>query len=214
MRRTTVMGLVLGLGANVTEAALTRPEPPEASDDVITVTEDTNSRVSRPGVLKNDQLRSMGPLRAVLVSTTAHGKLVLHADGSLSYRPDENFTGVDLFTYSATDGSRVSAPAIVAITVLPVNDPPVAVEDRVTLDGRGSMKLYLATNDTDVDGAVVPGTLTILSPPRQGQVRVGPSGSVTYTPDPGFSGRDAFSYVVWDDRGARSNAAAVFIEQP
>ncbi len=66
----TLAGLVLGLGTSVGEAALTKPEPPSASDDVITVAEDTNSRVSRPGVLKNDQLRSMGPLRALLVSTT------------------------------------------------------------------------------------------------------------------------------------------------
>ncbi len=214
MRRGTAWGVVLGLGAQVTEAALTRAQPPQASDDVITVSEDTNSRVSRPGVLKNDQLRSMGPLRAVVVSTTAHGKLVLHPDGALSYRPDPNFTGVDLFTYAATDGSRVSAPAIVAITVLPVNDPPVAVEDKVSLTGPGVLKLYPASNDTDVDGVVVPNTLAIVTPPRQGEVRVGPSGSVTYTPVPGFSGRDTFSYVVWDDRGARSNATAVFIERP
>lgn len=213
MRRSTVVGLVLGLGTSVGQAALTRPEAPEASDDVITVAEDTNSRVSRPGVLKNDHLRSMGPLRAVLVSTTAHGKLVLEPDGSLSYRPDPDFNGVDLFTYAATDGSRKSDPAIVAITVLPVNDPPVAVNDRATLNGP-SLKLYPAANDTDVDGVVVPRTLTILTPPRQGQVLVGPSGSVTYTPSPGFSGKDAFSYVVWDDAGARSNAAAVFIELP
>lgn len=214
MRRMTLAGLVLGLGTGVGEAALTRPEPPSASDDVITVSEDTNSRVSKPGVLKNDQLRSMGPLRAVLVSTTAHGKLTLHPDGSLAYQPDADFNGVDLFTYAATDGSRVSDPAIVAITVMPVNDPPVAGDDHVTLTGPGSIKLYLTANDTDVDGVVVPNSLTIMTPPRQGEVRVGPSGSVTYTPAPGSSGRDAFSYIVWDDRGARSNAAAVFLERP
>ena len=214
MRRTTLAGLVLGLGTSVGQAALTKAEPPAASDDVITVSEDTNSRVSRPGVLKNDQLRSMGPLRAVLVSTTAHGKLNLHPDGSLSYQPDPDFNGVDLFTYSATDGSRVSDPAIVAITVLPVNDAPVAVDDQVRLTLPGSIKLYVASNDTDVDGEVVPSTLAIITQPRQGTVRVGPSGSLTYTPAPGASGRDAFSYVVWDDRGARSNAAAVVLELP
>src|SRR5512146_2536864 len=117
MRRATVVGLVLGLGTNVTQAALTKAERPDAADDVITVVEDTNSRVSRPGVLKNDQLRSMGPLKAVLVSGTAHGKLVLERDGSLTYVPDKDFNGVDLFTYSATDGARKSEPAIVAITV-------------------------------------------------------------------------------------------------
>ena len=108
----------------------------------------------------------------------------------------------------------MSDPAIVAITVMPVNDPPVAGDDHVTLTGPGSIKLYLTANDTDVDGVVVPNSLTIMTPPRQGEVRVGPSGSVTYTPAPGSSGRDAFSYIVWDDRGARSNAAAVFLERP
>lgn len=214
MRRATLVGLALGLGTSVGEAALTKAERPAASDDVITVVEDTTSRVSRPGVLKNDQLRSMGPLRAVVVSTTAHGKLVLQPDGSLSYRPDKDFYGTDLFTYSATDGARVSDPALVAITVLPVNDPPVAAEDRVTLNGERSLKLYVTRNDEDVDGVVVTSTVTILTPPRQGQALVGASGVVTYTPAPGFSGRDAFTYVVWDDRGARSNPAPVFIEGP
>ena len=127
MRRMTLAGLVLGLGTSVGEAALTKPEPPSASDDVI--------------------------------------------------------------------------------TVMPVNDPPVAGDDHVTLTGPGSIKLSLTANDTDVDGVVVPNSLTIMTPPRQGEVRV------TYTPAPGSSGRDAFSYIVWDDRGARSNAAAVFLER-
>jgi hypothetical protein len=40
------------------------------------------------------------------------------------YTPTLDYSGVDVFTYTVTNG-RLPATALVTVTVLPVNDPPV-----------------------------------------------------------------------------------------
>jgi VCBS repeat-containing protein len=76
--------------------------------------------VAAPGVLVNDQDPDGESITAVLVAPTAHGTLVLNADGSFVYTPDAGFTGTDTFVYKAQD--EVGAfryPTIVTITVRP-----------------------------------------------------------------------------------------------
>lgn len=48
----------------------------------------------------------------------------LNADGSFSYQHNGGEVRSDSFTYTVTDGTVVSAPTTVALTVAPVNDPP------------------------------------------------------------------------------------------
>ncbi len=216
MKRSTVV-LVLTVGGLTAlssvgvEAALTKPMPPLAHDDSFSVPEDTAARVSLPGVLGNDRPRANGALSAILVTNTAHGTLTLQPNGALSYTPAKDFSGIDVFSYSANDGSRMSEPAIVAITVVAVNDPPVAVDDRISFTRIAPLKLSVVANDFDVDGSIVPGTIGIVSSPQNGRVTIGSNGVIVYTPMKGFSGSDAFTYVVWDEQGARSNPAIVHL---
>ena len=51
----------------------------------------------------------------------SHGTLVMNADGSFTYTPAANFTGSDVFTYKANDGTTDSNLVTVTITV---NDVP------------------------------------------------------------------------------------------
>lgn len=218
MRRWTVvvavvMAVLAGLSPGGVEAALTKPMRPLAHDDSFSVPEDTPATVTLPGVLGNDRARASGALSAVLITNAAHGVLTLHPNGAVSYTPARDFAGIDVFSYAATDGVRQSEPAIVAISVLPVNDPPVAVNDRVTFSRLSPIRLSVTSNDFDVDGEIVPGTIGIVSSPQNGRVTIGSNGVIIYTPNKGFSGSDAFTYVVWDDLGARSNPAIVRLER-
>ncbi|MEZ6078152.1 MAG: Ig-like domain-containing protein [Pirellulaceae bacterium] len=64
------------------------------------------------------------------VTSTANGTLTLMRDGSFTYIPNTDFNGTDTFVYNATDGRLISrVPTTVTITVNPVNDPPLAVDD-------------------------------------------------------------------------------------
>jgi large repetitive protein len=44
---------------------------------------------------------------------------VFNAYGSFTYTPDDTFIGIDTFTYRVSDGTAISAPATVTITVNP-----------------------------------------------------------------------------------------------
>ncbi len=108
--------------------------PPVAVDDSYTTNEDTTLTVPAPGVLANDtDINAANTLTAKLVTGPVNGTLTLNADGSFTYTPNLNYNGPDSFTYLANDGSADSpTAATVTITVNPVNDPPVAVNDSVT----------------------------------------------------------------------------------
>ncbi len=73
------------------------------------------------GVLANDsdvEFDAAGAaLTAQLVNNAAHGAVALNANGSFSYTPAADYCGPDSFTYRASDGTRVSAPATVSLQV-------------------------------------------------------------------------------------------------
>ena len=79
----------------------------------------------------------------------------MYTDGTFEYIHDgtENFT--DSFTYTADDGDGPSPPATVNITITPVNDAPVAVDDSGTAfttdDDTDFPTGNVLTNDTDAE---------------------------------------------------------------
>jgi len=75
-------------------------------------------------ILANDSDAEGDNLSAVIVSSPANGSVVLNADGTFIYIPNENFVGTDSFTYKASDGKLDSNTASVTISVNPVNDSP------------------------------------------------------------------------------------------
>ncbi len=90
---------------------------PVAVSDSYTTTYETALNVAAPGILSNDTDADGDTLTASLVTGPAHGTLMLMADGSVTYAPSAGFSGVDSFTYAASDGVATSAAATVAITV-------------------------------------------------------------------------------------------------
>jgi len=91
-----------------------------ANNDYYTVASNAVLSVAASGILANDT--GSGPLTAILSVRPAHGILTLTNNGSFGYRATNNYTGMDTFTYQATDGVTTSAVATVAIDVLPAVD--------------------------------------------------------------------------------------------
>ncbi len=91
--------------------------PPVAVNDAYVVARNGALVVAQPGVLKND--KGKGALTAILVESVSHGSLVLHSNGSFTYRPARGFTGIDSFIYQASLASKGldSNEATVTITV-------------------------------------------------------------------------------------------------
>lgn len=98
-----------------------------------------------------------------------------------------------------------------------VNAIPVAVNDVVTAIPNAPIDINILNNDTDRDGnpTIDRTTVVIVTQPANGTVSVNPvTGEVTYTPNPGYTGPDSFTYTVRDTRGAVSNVATVNIIVP
>ncbi|HPD17106.1 MAG TPA: Ig-like domain-containing protein [Planctomycetota bacterium] len=191
--------------------------PPVAGDDSYAIAEDQPLDVPAPGVLSNDTDANGDPLTAAPLSLPSHGTLLLSASGAFLYVPDANFSGADSFTYTVSDGKGGSDTATVTITISPVNDPPVAVDDAYQVAQGGDLVVKLPglrANDWDAEGN--PLRAVLVSPPSHGTLAVYdgtgdyPALSFRYTPDPAFVGQDTFTYKV-NDGQADSAPATVTI---
>jgi Bacterial Ig domain len=132
------------------------------------------------------------PLTYSVVSGPNHGTLSGIAP-SLTYTPSANYNGADSFTFVVNDGQATSDPATVDITVLAVNDAPVADPQSATT--RWYTPVAITLTGSDVDGDAL--TFSIATPPEHGTLS-GTAPDVTYTPDPGFGGPDSFAFIVND----------------
>ncbi len=126
---------------------------PEANDDQIITSEDEAISIA---VLENDVDIDGDPLRVLSVSPAEHGTATVTADRtSVLYEPDADYHGPDRFTYVAADMDGLADTASVDVTVVPVNDGPVAVSaipDQFLDEGDGGLTVELAPYFSDVDG--------------------------------------------------------------
>jgi outer membrane autotransporter protein len=145
------------------------------------------------------------------VTQPADGSVVIdRANGqfrrdTVRYTPRANFSGTDTFTYTALDlgEQEEGSPTTVTITVTPVNDPPDAADDSATTRQGSAVTIAVLSNDKDPEGD--PLTIDSVEKPRHGTAAIA-GNSVTYTPDPSFSGTDQFEYRATDgtDRSERA----------
>ncbi len=112
---------------------------------------------------------------------------------SLTYTPQPDYHGSDSFSFVVNDGRVDSPPALVDITVLPVNDAPVAIPQTLSTWKNGSLALTLEA--TDVDGDAL--SFSLLSLPAHGTLS-GVAPHLLYTPALGYTGADGFSFVAND----------------
>ena len=196
---------------------------PVAVDDRYIAIEDTDLVVPveninhvKVGVLANDKDVDGDTLTAVLASQPLNGTVTLNEDGSFTYTPKLNFNGADSFTYKANDGQADSEPATVRITVISVDDAPVAKDDSYTVNEDEALIVAapgVLANDTDVDSPSLKAYLLqeVDSPPAHGSLTLDPEGSFIYWPTANFKGQDVFTYHAWDGTALSDDPARVTI---
>jgi large repetitive protein len=177
-------------------------DAPVAAGDTFTTSEDTALTVSMPGVLGNDTDVDSATLTATLVTGPVHGTLTFNADGSFTYTPNANFNGGDSFVYAVNDGQGGSDTETVQLTIAPVNDAPVALDDAYAINENVALTVAMPgvlANDNDVDSGGL--TAALLTGPAHGTLTFNADGSFVYTPNLDFSGDDSFDYTVSDGQG-------------
>lgn len=146
-------------------------------------------------VTSNDTLGAA--LDPTLVAAAGNGTTVVDpATGDITYTPNAGFTGTDTFTYRlcSPTSPTLCDTATVTVTVVAVNNAPVL------------NPLHLVTTT----GTPVSGTITAVDPnlgqtieftrgvpPRSGIANV-TGDSTTYSPGPGFAGRDTYLVIGCD----------------
>ncbi|WP_423841269.1 tandem-95 repeat protein [Vibrio parahaemolyticus] len=167
-------------------------DAPNAENDVITTEEDTAVTID---VLVNDSDVEGDALSIQSASVPSEQGSVDIVDGKLVFTPAENFNGEATITYIVTDGD-LTDEAKVTVTVTPVNDSPVAVDDTTSIQEDTAVTIDVLSNDTDVDGD----KLSIQSatvPEAQGKVEI-VDGKLVFTPAENFNGDAEITYTVTD----------------
>ena len=107
--------------------------------------------------------------------------------GAFAYTPDADVNGSDSFTFVVTDGARQSNPAMVTVTIVAVNDPPIAQDASLSTAENTPVEGTLSAPDPDSFGL----RFAIVAAPTHGTVDLATtfSNRFTYTPVPGYTGR-------------------------
>ena len=128
---------------------------------------------------------------------------MLNSNGSFVYDADDDFFGVDTFTYRAED-SQPSNLATVTLNITPVYDAPRPADDTYKFRPGEAIRVTaqdgVLANDANPDRASL--TAVLKDDVASGTLTLQADGSFNYDPQ-GFAGIASFTYEV-DDGSSRS----------
>ena len=136
------------------------------------------------------------------VTPPTNGSIVINADGTYTYTPNENYYGTDTIIVSICDSGTPLPPICgfdtLIITVTPVNDPPIIENETVSTTVDSIATGNFLTNDADPDSTVLTIDVIPVIFPLNGDIVINPDGSFIYTPNPGYSGTDTVVVEICD----------------
>ncbi len=175
--------------------------PPVATNKSVSTGEDTPVDVDLAPLVTDPDA---DVITHTIVDQPKHG--ILTTSGTvITYTPFAEYNGRDTLTFLGNDGTSDSNLGKIYITVLAVNDPPVASDESISTGEDVAAGVTLTATDNDGNSF----NYTILTAPLNGTL-TGSGSSLTYTPDKDFNGIDNFTYKV-NDGDTDSNIATVNI---
>jgi hypothetical protein len=123
-----------------------------------------------------------------IVDNPTHGTISV-VDNTITYVPNNDYVGSDSFEFTADNGTYMSQPATVNITV----NTTVPVANDVTSYTTKDMSVDISGDANDPQG--LPLTYTVDTPPTNGIALVN-NGVFSYTPNTDYVGSDSFTYKV------------------
>ena len=195
--------------ATLTITVVSVDDQPVAFNDVTSTNEDNPVSGS---VSSNDTTSGDGGSIWSLVTLPANGTLTLTPTGNYTYTPNVNWNGTETITYKVCDGDGDCSDATLIITVIPVDDQPVAVNDNISTNEDTPISGSISSNDTPSgDGGSI---WSVVTPPSNGTLTMTARGEYTYTPNSNWSGTEAITYQVCDADGDCSNATLIITVIP
>ncbi|MBX3743769.1 MAG: tandem-95 repeat protein [Verrucomicrobiae bacterium] len=140
------------------------------------------------------------PLVFVITRQPTYG-VILGTPPNIIYQANAGYSGSDSIRFTVSDGEFTSAPATGMITILAVNQAPVASNLAVSTLEDGAVSFTLAGSDPDGDAI----TYKVESGPKNGSLS-GSAPNLTYTPTAGFHGSDSLTFSVSDGKLTSAHA--------
>jgi uncharacterized repeat protein (TIGR01451 family) len=169
---------------------------PLAQDDTAAVGEDSSNNLI--DVLTNDSDPNGDGLTLLALTQPANGSAAINVN-QVTFTPTANFSGTTVLTYTIGDTHAATATAFLTVTVLGVNDAPVAASDAYTTSEDSPLTVPAAgvmSNDSDIDSALL--TVTVATGPAHGLLALSAGGGFVYTPTLDYNGSDSFTYLLSD----------------
>jgi hypothetical protein len=111
-------------------------------------------------------------------------------------------------------GPQACRPQSIGCGSVPVNRPPVALDDANTSFIGEAAAIDVLTNDVDLDFGPAPLAVIGVTEPSSGSTSVLPTGQVLYTPLPTFVGVDSFDYTLSDGSDTAMGHVTVTVTPP
>jgi len=208
----------IDFGSSFSITIISDPTGPVVVNDDLTTSEDTALNIQNSVLLSNDSSGATPPRTLTVTSIQTIAGTTLGTLVGNVYTPPQDYNGTDRLTYTVTDSSGLTATGTITITVTPVNDPPVAADDNLSVIlGSVDNPLDVLANDSPGPANESTQVLTITAvgtPSHGGTVTIAPGGgSLIYTPNPSFIGTETFTYTVQDNGNpALSDTATVTVD--
>ncbi|MFW6277129.1 MAG: Ig-like domain-containing protein, partial [Prolixibacteraceae bacterium] len=188
---------------------------PIAQNDTVYIPANTSVNID---VAQNDfdVKTAINTSSVATVLTPSNGRAeVSLPSGIVTYTPENNFVGIDVFTYSICDDGipcePMCATASVIIYVMDDNIAPVAVNDYFTVMCF-TITGDIIENDYDPDEDEISVDTEPVSGPEAGSLTIHPDGTISYEPEEFYLGRDSFMYRIYDTgTPSLSDTATVYI---
>ncbi len=175
---------------------------PVAIDDETTTDENTSVNIQ---VLNNDTGLQDEPVIVTIAVTSENGTTEVNDDNSITFTPDEGFTGETSFSYTVTDTDGDSDNANVSVFVRKVNNStPVAEDDYTTTIINTPVNIDVLINDSGMDD--LPLTITLSKSTNGSTLIVEENNTITFTPAFDYVGQSSFLYAVTDADGDQASA--------
>ena len=129
-------------------------------------------------------------------------------DLSVSYKPNSDANGKDIWSFSIRDSGGLESEANLEITIVPVNDVPLAGAANLSLAEDGAFDVDYAAvsgsvNDVDIGDVL---SLKLVSGGAHGSVANSSAGKFRYTPIKDYFGEDTLRYTIKDQAGLEASA--------
>ena len=167
-------------------------DPPVAMDSNVVLSENQPKQWSLVASdIDNDSLTFK------ITTRPRYGFISVLSNNQVAYTPTLNFKGIDNFEYIATDGIAISNIAQATVTVIEINDQPLAIHKYV--DGLEDHLISSRVSGHDPEGITL--TFMVTSFPEHGQLEdfSEETGHYNYSPLPDYFGSDFFCFSTYDN---------------